>query len=61
MSSSLNRRHLDAGDQHAIVLALDWPRPILVAPNEKDRDFDAIVLGRGLPALGISERLKNPR
>src|SRR4029079_7432218 len=29
--------------------------PMLVAPNEKDRDFDApIVLGRGLPALGIS-------
>ena len=61
MSSSLNRRHLDAGDQHAIVLALDWPRPILVAPNEKDRDFDApIVLGRGLPALGISERGNGP-
>ena len=59
MSSSLNRRHLDAGDQHAIVLALDWPRPILVAPNEKDRDFDApIVLGRGLPALGISEQAR---
>src|SRR5262245_18425033 len=57
MSTSINRRHLDAGDQHAIVLTLDWPRPILVAPDEKDGYFDApIVLGRGLPALVISEQ-----
>ena len=59
MPTPCNCSHLDAWDQHAVVLALDGPRPILVSPDEQDWHLNAaIVLSRGLPALRIAEQTK---
>ena len=39
------------------MLALRRPRPISVAPDQQDRNLDTpVVLGRGLPGLGIAEQ-----
>jgi hypothetical protein len=58
----LDRRHLCAGQEATIVVAFRRIRPVLFAPDERDRDIDIpIDLGRRLPAHGIAQQLMKAR
>ena len=57
MPTVLNCHHFGPWHKQAVLLSFIGSGPVLTAPEEEDRNPDAgIVLGRHLPASGVSEQ-----